>query len=109
MAMSSLTYRRCLAGAWNPGGGHHESDSPPNTYAYALRQSSGHHDHLPGRGLTDPSKEAADQTLPVAAFQETSTNQSNNVHPMSPILDDRVIFDDEELSYPLVLDQLDAV
>jgi len=28
---------------------------------------------------------------------------------MSPMLDDRVNFDDEELTYPPVLDQLDAV
>ena len=57
MALSSFAHRRCLAGSWNPHRGHHESNSPPGPYAYFLRQSPGHHDHVSGRGLTEYSEE----------------------------------------------------
>src|SRR5664280_1371964 len=83
MALSSFAHRRCLAGSWNPRRGHHESNSPPGSHAYSVRQSPGHHDHLPDRGLTERSKEAVGQMLPVAAYRENPTNQSNGLHSMS--------------------------
>ena len=63
-----------LTGSRNSHRGHHESNSPPGSYAYTLRQSPRHHDHISGRGLTGYSKEALDQTF------GTTANQSNLIH-----------------------------
>ena len=37
MALPSFAHRRCLAGSWNPHGGHHEFNSAPGSYADSLR------------------------------------------------------------------------
>src|ERR1039458_1099355 len=71
MALSSLAHHRCLAGSWNPHRGYHESNSPPGSYPYAVRQSPGHHDYLSGRGLTKHSEEAIGQARGITANQSS--------------------------------------
>ena len=48
MALSSFAHRRCVDGSENPHRGHHESNSPPGSYAYSFCQSPGHNDYLSG-------------------------------------------------------------
>ena len=60
MALSSLAHRGCVAGSGNSHRGHHESDSPPGSYAHPLCQSPRHHHHLPGGEFVATKKEQID-------------------------------------------------
>ena len=71
VALSSLAHRRCLAGSGNPHRGHHESNSPPGSYAYSFCQSPGHHDHLSGGKFAATYKEGIAETRQAAGQGKT--------------------------------------
>src|ERR1700747_2211724 len=63
MALSPLAHCRCLVSSRNSHRRHHESNSPPGSYAHSFCQSPTYHDHISERTLAGRSEEAAGQTF----------------------------------------------